>query len=188
MIDGPFELLGHAVDAGAAEHGDMEVLGFRVGGMAYLTDFSRVACGIEAAADGLDDLVLDALRDDPHPMHQTVAQALELIAELRPRRAWFTHIAHDLPHRETNERLAARGLPARATGLRRFELRGPRVSDAARCCTRAAEWAAQFGASEQAGNGRRGIRSGISTGCTSATRRFCAPWSTARELPATSPP
>ena len=50
-------------------------------------------------------MILDALRDIPHPMHQTVAQALELVAELRPRRAWFTHIAHDLAHEETNTRL-----------------------------------------------------------------------------------
>jgi phosphoribosyl 1,2-cyclic phosphate phosphodiesterase len=42
-------------------------------------------------------------------MHQTVEQALELVRRLKPRRAWFTHIAHDLPHRETNERLARLG-------------------------------------------------------------------------------
>ena len=59
--------------------------------------------------EGLDDLILDALRDVPHPMHLTVAQALELVVELQPRRAWFTHIAHDLPHRETNERLVREG-------------------------------------------------------------------------------
>jgi len=55
--------------------------------------------------EDLDELVLDALRDVPHPMHQTVEQALALIQQLKPRRAWFTHIAHDLPHAETNERL-----------------------------------------------------------------------------------
>jgi phosphoribosyl 1,2-cyclic phosphate phosphodiesterase len=44
-------------------------------------------------------------------MHQTVAQALALVAELKPRRAWFTHIAHDLSHQETNERLAREGFP-----------------------------------------------------------------------------
>jgi phosphoribosyl 1,2-cyclic phosphate phosphodiesterase len=60
---------------------------------------------------GLDDLVLDALRDVPHPMHQTVEQALELVRELQPRRAWFTHIAHELPHSETNARLVAAGFP-----------------------------------------------------------------------------
>src|SRR5439155_4419088 len=47
----------------------------------------------------------------PHPMHQTVEQALALIQRLQPRRAWFTHIAHDLPHSETNERLRREGYP-----------------------------------------------------------------------------
>ena len=64
----------------------------------------------ELLAD-LDDLILDALRDEPHPMHQTVEQALALIRELKPRRAWFTHIAHELPHQETIARLVAAGYP-----------------------------------------------------------------------------
>lgn len=54
---------------------------------------------------GLDDLILDALREAPHPMHSTVQQSLALVEELRPRRAWFTHICHDLPHAATNRRL-----------------------------------------------------------------------------------
>jgi riboflavin kinase/FMN adenylyltransferase len=64
-----------------------------------------------ALLQGLDELVLDALRDIPHPMHQTVDQALALIDKLKPRRAWFTHIAHDLAHAETNERLVKLGYP-----------------------------------------------------------------------------
>src|SRR5260370_2452900 len=64
-----------------------------------------------ALLEGVDDLVLDALRDAPHPMHQTVQQALALIQQLKPRRAWFTHIAHDLPHAETNARLVRMGWP-----------------------------------------------------------------------------
>ena len=44
-------------------------------------------------------------------MHQTVEQALATVSELRPRRAWFTHIAHKLPHEETNRRLRAQGFP-----------------------------------------------------------------------------
>jgi len=110
-IEGPFELLGTPWTPVPAEHGDMQVLGFRVGGMAYLTDFSRVPEESKPLLVGADDLVLDALRDTPHPMHQTVAQALALVAELRPRRAWFTHISHDLPHQETNDRLVGEGFP-----------------------------------------------------------------------------
>ena len=108
-ITGPFELLGTLWKPVPAEHGHMGVLGFRVGGMAYLTDFSRVPEESKPLLMGVDDLVIDALRDEPHPMHQTVATALDLVKELRPRRAWFTHIAHDLPHRETNERFLREG-------------------------------------------------------------------------------
>src|SRR6202171_5706977 len=92
-------------------HGDMEVLGFRFGRAAYLTDFSTIPDSSMALLEGLDELVLDALRDVPHPMHQTVEQALALVQELQPRRAWFTHIAHELPHAETNARLIDAGFP-----------------------------------------------------------------------------
>ncbi len=92
-------------------HGEMNVLGFRFGRAAYLTDFSKIPDSSMALLEGLDELVLDALRDVPHPMHQTVEQALALIQQLKPRRAWFTHIAHDLPHAETNARLVKMGFP-----------------------------------------------------------------------------
>jgi phosphoribosyl 1,2-cyclic phosphate phosphodiesterase len=110
-IDGPFDVIGTRIVPIPALHGDMGVLGFRFGGAAYLTDFSVLPYSSRPLLAGLDDLVLDALRDTPHPMHQTVEQALELIRELKPRRAWFTHIAHELPHSETNARLIAAGFP-----------------------------------------------------------------------------
>jgi phosphoribosyl 1,2-cyclic phosphate phosphodiesterase len=89
----------------------MPVLGFRVGGLVYLTDFSRIPEESMPLLASTDELVMDALRDEPHPMHQTVEQALALVTRLQPRRAWFTHIAHDLPHQETNERLVRLGFP-----------------------------------------------------------------------------
>jgi riboflavin kinase/FMN adenylyltransferase len=101
----PFELLGITFTPIPLLHGDMEVLGFRFGRAAYLTDFSSLPDSSLALLHDLDELIIDALRDLPHPMHQTVDQALALIKKLNPRRAWFTHIAHDLPHAETNERL-----------------------------------------------------------------------------------
>jgi riboflavin kinase/FMN adenylyltransferase len=110
-VRGPFELLGLSFLPLPLVHGDMEVLGFRFGRAAYLTDFSEVPASTRAQLEGLDDLIIDALRDIPHPMHQTVDQALSLIRQLHPRRAWFTHIAHDLPHAETNERLRKMGFP-----------------------------------------------------------------------------
>jgi phosphoribosyl 1,2-cyclic phosphate phosphodiesterase len=104
-ITGPFEAAGVAFVPVPARHGDMDVFGFRFGRAAYLTDFSELPECSKDLLRGLDDLILDALRDRPHPMHSTVANSLEIVRELAPRRAWFTHICHDLPHAETNARL-----------------------------------------------------------------------------------
>jgi len=111
LVEEPFELLGITITPVPAQHGEMGVLGFRFGRAAYLTDFSELPAGSRGLLSGLDDLILDALRDAPHPMHQTVEQALALVQELRPERAWFTHIAHDLAHAETNARLINMGFP-----------------------------------------------------------------------------
>jgi phosphoribosyl 1,2-cyclic phosphate phosphodiesterase len=85
----------------------MEVLGYRFGRAAYLTDFSAIPPAALAEVAGLELLVLDALRDKPHPNHSTVEQSLVLAQQLRPRQTYFTHIAHDLGHTETNARLPA---------------------------------------------------------------------------------
>jgi phosphoribosyl 1,2-cyclic phosphate phosphodiesterase len=86
-------------------HGTTDVLGFRFGKGAYLTDFSSVPEDSKTLLRGLDDFVLDALRYVPHPMHSTVDQSLKLVEELAPKRAWFTHICHDLGHAEANSKL-----------------------------------------------------------------------------------
>ena len=110
-VNGPFPLLGTPFIPVPLQHGEMEVTGYRFGRAAYLTDFSRLPEASLPLLEDLDDLILDALRDVPHPMHQTVEQALALVDRLRPKRAWFTHIAHDLPHEATNERLRKSGYP-----------------------------------------------------------------------------
>src|SRR5258707_4654836 len=166
VINGPFELMGVQIVPIPLRHGDLEVLGFRFGRAAYLTDFSALPDSSAALLEGLDDLVVDALRDVPHPMHQTVDQALALIEKLKPRRAWFTHIAHDLAHAETNERLRKLGLrhvQMAYDGLQ-FDVRVdtasalPRRSVAAPSETRQGsvlaftspdQWAAHYGASHR---------------------------------------
>ena len=104
-IEGPFELFGLKFSPIAAMHGTTDVLGFRFGKAAYLTDFSSVPESSKALLRGLDDFVLDALRYVPHPMHSTVDQSLKLVEEVAPKRAWFTHVCHDLGHAETNTKL-----------------------------------------------------------------------------------
>jgi phosphoribosyl 1,2-cyclic phosphate phosphodiesterase len=104
-IDGPFDLFGAKIIPVPAMHGSQPVLGFRIGGMAYLTDFSRVPESSKALLQNLDHFILDALRYVPHPTHSTVEQSLALVRELKPKHAWFTHICHDLGHAEANARL-----------------------------------------------------------------------------------
>ena len=104
-ITGPFELFGATFEPITLIHGDAEILGFRFGSAAYLTDHSEIPEASLAQLGGLDALFLDALRYQPHPTHSTVSDSLRTVERLRPRRAFFTHICHDLPHAETNASL-----------------------------------------------------------------------------------
>ena len=105
LLNGSLELFGACFDPIKVMHGDAEIHGFRFGSAAYLTDFSEVPQESMERLRGLDILFLDALRHKPHPTHSTVANSLRLVEELKPRRAFFTHISHDLPHEETNRNL-----------------------------------------------------------------------------------
>jgi phosphoribosyl 1,2-cyclic phosphate phosphodiesterase len=88
-------------------HGARPILGFRVGPFAYLTDCNSIPPSSWPLLDGVRTLVLDALRDRPHPSHFSVAEAIGVVNALKPDRAYFTHICHDLPHRATCARLPA---------------------------------------------------------------------------------
>ena len=79
-----------------------EIVGYRFGRAAYLTDHSDIPDSSLPLLRDLDVLFLDALRREPHPMHTTVDRALAWVEELKPTRAFFTHICHDLAHEETN--------------------------------------------------------------------------------------
>ncbi len=104
-INGSLDLFGARFDPVKIIHGDAEIHGFRFGSAAYLTDFSEIPPDSMERLRGLDVLFLDALRHRPHPTHSTVENSLRLVRELEPRRAFFTHISHDLAHEETNRNL-----------------------------------------------------------------------------------
>ena len=104
-IDGPIDLFGATFDPVVVIHGETEIYGYRFGSAAYLTDFSDIPEASFAQLQGLDILFLDALRHKPHPTHSTVANSLSIVERLRPNRAFFTHICHDLPHAATNKTL-----------------------------------------------------------------------------------
>jgi phosphoribosyl 1,2-cyclic phosphate phosphodiesterase len=95
---GPIDVAGVRFTPLKLEHGRGESYGFRFGNAAYLTDHSVVPEEALARLAGLDVLFLDGLRHLPHPTHSTIEQSLAIVERVKPRRAWFTHIAHDIEH------------------------------------------------------------------------------------------
>jgi phosphoribosyl 1,2-cyclic phosphate phosphodiesterase len=104
-IEGPTELFGARFEPLTVIHGETSIFGFRFGSAAYLTDHSEVPAETLARLRGLDILFLDGLRHTPHPTHSTVEQSLKIIETVKPKRAFLTHICHDLSHAETEEAL-----------------------------------------------------------------------------------
>jgi len=103
--DGGIDLFGLRFVPVPLLHGERSIIGFRFGRAAYLTDHSDIPEESLKLLHGLDVLFLDALRHTPHPTHSTVERSLAWVEQLRPARAYFTHICHDLGHEETNRTL-----------------------------------------------------------------------------------
>jgi phosphoribosyl 1,2-cyclic phosphate phosphodiesterase len=101
----PIDLFGLEFTPIRLMHGKGTVYGFRFGQAAYLTDHSDIPEESMGLLSGLDVLFLDALRHKPHPTHSTVERSLQSVEKLAPRRAFFTHICHDLAHARTEELL-----------------------------------------------------------------------------------
>lgn len=114
----PFTIKGTAVQPVPLRHGRIRSTGYRIGGFAYLTDTNGVPPASRALLRGLDTLVVDSLRWEPHPTHFSVPEAVELVADLRPRRAYLTHVSHALEHEATSQRLAEYGVELAYDGLR----------------------------------------------------------------------
>ena len=104
-LEGPLQLFGATFTPIILIHGEAKIYGFRFGSAAYLTDHSEIPEKSLTQLQELDVLFLDALRYKPHPTHSTVENSLKVVERLKPRRAFFTHICHDLPHQATNASL-----------------------------------------------------------------------------------
>ncbi len=104
-LDRPFVAATLPVQPIPVMHGPTPVLGFRFADVAYVTDTNHIPDASLDLLRGLDVLVLDALRDRPHPTHFSLSEALAVVERLAPRRTYFTHVCHDLEHDETNRHL-----------------------------------------------------------------------------------
>jgi phosphoribosyl 1,2-cyclic phosphate phosphodiesterase len=101
----PFTLLGQSILPVRLEHGRFRTLGFRLGGLAYCTDVNGIPPESWPLLEGLDTLILDALRPEPHPTHFHLEAALEVVATLRPRRTYLTHLSHTFDYEPTSAAL-----------------------------------------------------------------------------------
>jgi phosphoribosyl 1,2-cyclic phosphate phosphodiesterase len=105
ITEDPFTVLGQRVVPIPLVHAQFNVLGFRLGDVAYCTDVSKIPPESWPLLEGLQVLVLDALRFKPHPAHFNIDEALEVIDRVKPARAYLTHMSHDVEHESTNRRL-----------------------------------------------------------------------------------
>ncbi|PLX89749.1 MAG: MBL fold metallo-hydrolase [Desulfuromonas sp.] len=95
-VEQPFELFGLQVVPVPLDHGTGSALGYRLGGLAYLTDCSAIPQGSWSLLEGVELLIIDALRFRPHTSHLSVAQAIEVARRIAPRRTLLTHLSHDV--------------------------------------------------------------------------------------------
>ncbi len=86
-------------------HGRETITGYRFGSAAYLTDLSDLPAESVPLLQNLDILILDALRREPHPSHSHLDKSVSIVDLLKPRRAFFTHMSHELDHHATEASL-----------------------------------------------------------------------------------
>ena len=102
IVDGPFELYGLKVFPVTIFHGNSTILGYKMNGVAYITDCSGMPNDSMNSLRNMDLLILDATRYQPHVKHYGLTQAIEVIEELKPKRAVLTHLSHAFNHDKVN--------------------------------------------------------------------------------------
>lgn len=113
----PFYIEGVEVLPIRGMHSRFEVTGYRIGRMAYLTDFKQIADEEVEKLQGVDTLVVNALRFRPHDSHFSVAEAVELIKRVKPRKAFLTHLSHEIGLHAASEKKLPQGVELAYDGL-----------------------------------------------------------------------
>jgi phosphoribosyl 1,2-cyclic phosphate phosphodiesterase len=116
-LDGPVDVAGVTFTPVPLMHGKLQVTGYRFGNAAYLTDMNRLPEASMPLLEGVDIVVLDALRPQPHPSHATIPEAIDCAQRIGARQTWFTHMSHEVMHAEMDPGLPA-GIRLSYDGLR----------------------------------------------------------------------
>ena len=94
-------------------HGKMPIYGYRIGNFAYITDAKTISEEEKEKLEGVDTLIVNALRQRDHFAHFTLQEALDLIADVKPRVAYLTHMCHEIgTHEELSKMLPENVKPA----------------------------------------------------------------------------
>lgn len=115
--DGAFGLLDLEILPIPAFHGSMPVLGYRIGTFAYVTDCNRIPDESLARLEGVETMILGALRYRPHSTHFSIAEATEVARRLGVRRTIFTHLSHEVDHGNLRDPLPTEGIELGYDGL-----------------------------------------------------------------------
>lgn len=107
-VDGPFQLFGVDIIPIPLKHGRASILGYRVGGLAYLTDVSEIPEASMPLLEGLEVLLLDCLRYTPHHTHINLEQSLAYAERIGARATYLIHMTHQLEYAEVSARLPER--------------------------------------------------------------------------------
>jgi phosphoribosyl 1,2-cyclic phosphate phosphodiesterase len=104
-LTGPVQVAGVTFIPIPLLHGGLEVTGYRIGNAAYLTDMNEIPESSMALLRGVEVVVLDALRPQPHPSHATIPEAIRWAERIGARETWFTHMSHEVMHAEMDPQL-----------------------------------------------------------------------------------
>lgn len=123
-VEGPATVASRTAPEATAEvlplpafHGSLPIVGWRIGPLAYLTDVSAIPESTLALLGGVDVLVLDGLRPEPHPTHLSFGQAADLAAQIGARQTWLVHMTHNVLHADA-EAMLPEGVRLGYDGLR----------------------------------------------------------------------
>ena len=116
-LSGPVDVAGVTFTPIPLMHGRLEVTGYRFGNAAYLTDMNSLPQASMPLLEGVEVVVLDALRPQPHPTHATIPEAIDWAQRIGAKETWFTHMSHEVMHAEMDPQLPA-GIRLAYDGLR----------------------------------------------------------------------
>ena len=98
VVDKPFKLFDHIITPIPVMHGRGQILGYRIGNLAYITDVSEIPINSMELLDGLSVLLLDCLRIKPHLTHFGLDQSINAAKQINAKKTYFIHMTHDLDY------------------------------------------------------------------------------------------